>query len=244
MIDCCSPTGNRILDAIREVCIAMETQVPARVSWDSLTEKALWRELVGGILGSRATYEQAVQAVQTLEDDGLLDGAAYAKRLATYQRRVEDTLFRVGGGAEGGRRTSRYPYPRQRAERIRRSADAIYGRRQTVRGLLREAADPRMARRQLTERVYGIGPKQASMFLRNIGYPGEYAVLDTHVLSYMQRVASLVDELPRVQTLRDYERTEVVFLEHVNAQGLSPRTFDLGVWIVMRVAKRERVLCR
>jgi N-glycosylase/DNA lyase len=245
MIDCCVPKGNRILDAIREVCIAMEAQVPARVSWESLPEKVLWRELVGGILGSRATYEQALEAVDALERDGLLDASAFAARPSIYQRRVERTLSGVGGRTTGGtRRTGRYPYPRQRAERIRRSADALYGKKQTVGDLLRQAADPWSARRALTERMCGIGPKQASMFLRNIGYPGEFAVLDTHVLTYMQRVASLVRESPRVQTLREYERTEEVFLDHVHALGLSPQTFDLGVWVVMRVAKRERVLCR
>ena len=229
--------------AVRAVCSALDDNVTPG-SWERLGEPALWRELVAGILGSRAPYEVALRAVEALEQDGLLDGKAWLSRLSCYQRRLEATLSGDGDGAQTERRALRYPYPRQRAARIRGSVAEIYGKRQSIRGLLRKADGPHAARRELAERIPGIGPKQASMFLRNVGYPGEFAVLDAHVLTYMQWNALLPEAEPRVQTIREYEHVESVFLDHVHGLGACPGKFDVAVWVVMRVAKREQSACR
>lgn len=231
-----------IRQAIREVASAIQEDAKP-MSWEQLDEKTLWREMVGGILGSRASYEVAVHAVEALERQGLLDGTPYLSRLSFYQRKLEAALSENTSGAQSGGQARRYPYPRQRAGRIRRSVEEIYGKRQTIREFLGRTSCPRAVRRELAERIPGIGPKHASMFLRNVGYPGEFAVLDVHVMTYMKWSMLLTNVQSRVRTLREYESVESIFLDHVHELGVCPRKFDVAVWIVMRVAKKEKSTC-
>jgi len=237
-------TMPRISHAVRAVCSEVREESPVPRSWERLGEKALWRELVGGILSSRVLYEVALQAVDALDRARLLDGRKYLSRLSIFQRKVEALLSGETTDAQTRGVARRYPYPRQRASRIRHSVEEIYGKQQTIRQLLRQTSCPCAVRRQLVDRIPGIGPKQASMFLRNIGFPGEFAVLDVHVLTYMQWSSLLTEGQSRVTTLRQYEAVESKFLDHVHELGVCPRKFDIAVWIVMRVAKKENRICR
>jgi N-glycosylase/DNA lyase len=104
---------------------------------------------------------------------------------------------------------------------------------------LDDARGIREARRRLVSEVPGLGPKQASLFLRNIGYVANVAVLDVHVLTYMSWVG-LTDTLVKsVSTIRKYETLEDSFIEHSYSFGYTPDRFDLAVWIVVKVAKEE-----
>lgn len=234
----------RIPHAVRAVCSAIREEPQEPRSWECLDEDGLWRELVSGILGSRVRYEVALQALDTLDRARLLDGKKHLSRLSGYEREVEALLSGETGGTQTSPLAQRYPFPRQRASRIRQGVEEIYGKHQTLRELLRQTSCPCAVRQELVSRIPGIGPKQASMFLRNVGFPGEFAVLDVHVLTYMRWNALLTDGKPRVGTLREYESVESVFLAHAYSLGMCPHEFDIAVWIVMRVATKEDWACR
>jgi N-glycosylase/DNA lyase len=85
----------------------------------------------------------------------------------------------------------------------------------------------------------GIGPKQASLFLRNIGYTDELAILDKHVLAYMGISGLAVNLKKAVNSLKGYKDLENILQTHARKFGLSLGYVDQAIWIVMRVYARE-----
>ena len=225
-----------IENAIREVCFALEEKGYQPPSWTTMTEDDLWRELVACILGSRVRFEIAHSAVERMERKGLLCEPRRSSRFEQY----EQDIIRVLSEVEGPGAQSRYPFFRMRANQIRHAAERLYGCRETIRAFLENSRDIRDARRRLASEVSGLGPKQASLFLRNIGYTVHIAVLDVHVLTYMSLVGLTEGPMKSVSTVRKYEALEDAFIEHAYSSGHAPDRFDLAVWVVLRIAKEEQ----
>ncbi len=216
-----------IENAIRDVCSALDEkdhQPPARYR---MNEDDLWRELVACVLGSRVRFEAAHAAVERMGEMELLTDRRRSSRFDQYE---EDTVAALSGG---------YPFYRVRAKQIRRAAERLYGSRGSVREFLDDACDIREARRRLASEVPGLGPKQASLFLRNIGYATHVAVLDVHVLTYMSWVGLTEQIVKSISTVRKYEILEDSFIEHSYSFGYTPDRFDLAVWVVVKVVKEE-----
>ena len=96
------------------------------------------------------------------------------------------------------------------------------------------------ARVCIVSTAIGAGPKQASLFLRNIGCGDDLAILDMHVLRYMtwSRLATKCAN-KEVHTLPGYVRTEKIFQDHAKQIGVSVANLDLAVWVVVRVIQSE-----
>lgn len=228
-----------IENAIREVYFALDKKDHQSPSWAKMTEDNLWRELVACILGSRVRFEVAHSAVERIEKKQLLGQVRRSSRFDLYERDVMDalsgkTLVKDSSGSQ-----SRYPFFRMRANQIRRAAERLYGGRGSIREFLDDPRDIRKARRRLASEVSGLGPKQASLFLRNIGYATHVAVLDVHVLTYMSWVGLTNMSVKSVSTVRKYEKLEDSFIKHSDSFGYTPDRFDLAVWVVVKVAKEE-----
>lgn len=226
-----------IEDAVRDVCRVLEQSYRRVACWPRMTEEALWRELVACILGSRVRFDVARTALARLESANLLSGKRRSSRFEEYERDVLCTLAPTANPRSGCLQAG-YPLPKMRANQIRVAAEQIYGKGGTVRDFLNTAGDVREARRCLASTVAGLGPKQASLFLRNIGYAVHVAVLDVHVLTYMNWVGLTTACMKSVSSLRRYEQLEDVFIDHSWAVGYPPDCFDLAVWTVVRVAKK------
>ncbi len=228
-----------IENAIREVCFALDENDHQLPSWPRMTEDDLWRELVACILGSRVRFEVAHSAVNRIEKRRLLCQEHRSSRFDHYEQDILNALCGKTIAEDGADNQRRYPFFRIRASQIRRAAERLYGSQGSVREFLDDARGIREARRRLVSEVPGLGPKQASLFLRNIGYVANVAVLDVHVLTYMSWVG-LTDTLVKsVSTIRKYETLEDSFIEHSYSFGYTPDRFDLAVWVVVKVAKEE-----
>lgn len=226
------PTIN---NAIQEVCFALEEKHHQLPSWTGMTEDDLWRELVACILGSRVRFEVAHSAVERMDRRRLFCEHRRSSRFQQYEQDVMGALSE--GSASGG---PRYPFFRVRANQIRRAAERLYSSKESLREFLENSRDIRDARRRLASEVSGLGPKQASLFLRNIGYAAHVAVLDIHVLTYMSWVGLLETPIKSIPTVRKYEALEDTFIEHAYSFGHTPDRFDLAVWVVVKVAKEEQ----
>ena len=216
--------------AVRDVCVALgETERPM-TSWSNQSEDDLWRELVACILGSRVRFEVTYSAVERMHDMLLLSSS---RRTACFDQYEQDAVAALSGT---------YPFYRMRANQIRRAAEHLYGTRGSIRDILNAARDGCSARRLLVAEVSGLGPKQASLFLRNIGYAEYVAVLDVHVLTYMNWVGLTNAPIKSVSTVHKYEILEDTFIEHAYSFGSTPDRFDLAVWVVVKTAKAESKL--
>jgi thermostable 8-oxoguanine DNA glycosylase len=79
------------------------------------------------------------------------------------------------------------------------------------------------------ETIYRIGPKSARFFLLHSRENQRYAVLDTHILSWMRENG--FQNIPKqTPTIQKYHRIEREFLDYCDSHGLSPSHFDLMIW--------------
>lgn len=108
--------------------------------------------------------------------------------------------------------------------------------------ILYNAVTPKDARICLMSHVTGFGPKQASLFLRRIGYSSELAVLDTHILDYLKIARGIRPKPSTLSRISGYEEVEHKFVDVASEFNHIVGNVDLAVWITMRVAKREMVL--
>jgi len=203
--------------------------------WREYDERSLWFELVACILGSRARFEDAGAAALRLFDAGMLD-----KLLVKGDRQdLEGSVARILSLRSDSGVSGRYPFPRSRARYICYTAASIYGENGTLAAMLRESRDGRAARARLVNKCLGIGPKQASLFLRNVGYSPDLAILDTHVLRFMARTELIPGRLPTVSGMAGYERMEEVLGDYARRIGVTIGVLDIAIWVVMRIAQRE-----
>ena len=93
----------------------------------------------------------------------------------------------------------------------------------------------------LVESCAGIGPKQASLFLRNIHFSDQLAVLDSHVLRFMTIAGILGPNRKSIGSIRGYEAHEGRLRDYASGFGWSIGCLDLGIWLVMRVCQQEGI---
>lgn len=228
-------TLTRIETAIRRVCREIFSRASATTEWVERTEKQVYREMVACILGSRVPFETALAATNAIAKEGLLQ---YCGDEDLYRQQVTDVLRRPMSRPEWSK-PRRYRFPQARAESIASSAAAFYSNGGTLKEWFSRDADPFVVRRYLVENAKGIGPKQASMILRNIGFSNQLAILDSHLLRFMMMKEILPCKATAVSRLPGYETAEQGFKSYSDEMGWSMGILDQAVWVVMRVYLRE-----
>ena len=87
----------------------------------------------------------------------------------------------------------------------------------------------RELRNWLAENVKGIGLKEASHFLRNIGKSNnQVAILDRHILKNLKEIKIIKDE--KIKNKKDYFEKEKKFIEFSEKIGIPLDELDLLFW--------------
>ncbi len=71
-----------------------------------------------------------------------------------------------------------------------------------IKGIIKDFSCPEEARKWLAENVKGIGYKEGSHFLRNVGYE-DLMILDRHILRIVDRFR-VIDHIPKTLTRKRY----------------------------------------
>lgn len=223
-----------IVHRIHEAVSVVSRDMTLRWRSRGLSSREVFRELVLCILGSQVTHEMSVAAFEQLRRRGLLDRAGASRDKRPSLREFESALTTPRG-------RPRYRFPRMAAARLARLYAALPGGPKDLVRLISVQGDSRKLRRALTELRCGVGPKQASLFLRNIGKADDLAILDTHSVRFMH-IAGLSPSATPPRDLRDYEEREDRLRSYVAGLAQPLARFDAALWIVMRAARSERVL--
>ena len=85
------------------------------------------------------------------------------------------------------------------------------------------------AREWLVENVKGLGWKEASHFLRNVGYL-DVAILDRHILANMREHGLVPDNGPKGLTRRRYVEYERILKKVADRLGMPLGRMDLYLW--------------
>jgi len=121
---------------------------------------------------------------------------------------------------------SRYVrFHRTKARRLLRLRETYNRVRTAIEGL----EPPAELRQWLVLNVDGLGFKEATHFLRNIGRNGELAILDRHILRNLHRFGVL-RSVPKTLSAKEYVQIEKRFLRFAAAVGIPLNHLDLLFW--------------
>lgn len=235
----CCVSRETIENAVLKVSEKVKRNNNILKKWDKLSENELFSILVGCILGSRVRYETTRGCVKRLKKERLLEISCLLKTPKLAERKIFIELkkpiyppFKNGKG-------SRYIYAKSRARFVVQTIYEVYNNQATtIKTLLKKCTNEFEARDALINTCMGIGPKQASLFLRDIHYTENLAILDSHVIQYMG-VLGLQREVKKAINKTQYINYEKKLISYANSLNKSLYILDVAIWIVMRVLQRE-----
>ena len=98
----------------------------------------------------------------------------------------------------------------------------------TLKGTIQGFQDIKAAREWLAKNIKGLGWKESSHFLRNIGYL-DVAIIDRHIISNMVDYG-ILEERPKSITKRRYLEYEGILAEVARRVGMALGEMDLYLW--------------
>lgn len=220
----------RLEHAVAVICPEIETR--AKRSQKVLDERNLWWELSCCLLSSQVPYALAVAAADALDKRQLLLGAPECRAELTEEI---FGILRQPVLVNGSLRN--YRFPGSKSVQLACARISVSQECGTLGSLMSAFENAPSARAWLVSNVSGIGPKQASMFMRNAGISYDLAVLDRHVLNYMKAIGLYHGTEQAISKLPQYHRHEITLISHADRLGFAVGLLDWAIWIVMRVAR-------
>ncbi len=98
-----------------------------------------------------------------------------------------------------------------------------------MKNLIKKFENPFDLREFLVRNIKGLGYKEASHFLRNIGLGKNIAILDRHILKNLKEL-KIIKEIPESLTKRKYIEIEKKFIKFSEKIGILPEELDLVLW--------------
>jgi len=176
----------------------------------TLSDERLFEELCFCILAVQSKAHSADAAVHALADDGLLwDGRA--SEVAAHLRH-------------------RTRFHNHKAAFIVRARDRFFGDHgMSLKKALDAASSPDETRAWFVREVDGLGWKEASHFLRNVGRGEDLAILDRHILRNLVG-HGVVLRMPRTLTAHRYLFIEERMRRFAGELGIGMAALDLLFW--------------
>ncbi len=224
---------NRINSAIEVICKDIEQK--ETMHWQDATEERLLFELVLAILGSQNRYEVALGFTEEIKKQKLL----IANLSISIEELTEKIQTILSSALEIEGNLIKYRFPNVKSKYI--AYNLIYLQELGgLKALLAQTNEIAKLRAFFVKEIKGIGPKQSSHFLRNVGYSNEVAVLDVHILRYMH-IQGIIEETytKAIGTLKQYEKLESLLIDFLKYMKYPIGFVDQAIWIVMRVYQRD-----
>jgi len=184
----------------------VEGRVAEFMEMNGRDSPAWFIELVYCLLTAYSSAERAQFCVDALDECGaLIDGSV---------GEVAETLRREG-----------HRFADRRAEYI----VAVRGLAGSIKEVIQGFGTLMEAREWLVENVKGLGWKESSHFLRNVGYL-DVAILDRHVLSNMREHGLIADDGGKGLARRRYLEYEGLLRRAADGLGMPLGEMDLYLW--------------
>jgi N-glycosylase/DNA lyase len=232
-------TISNINRSIVEVCKSID-KTNNIGKWMEMRESDLIKEMIVCVAGSQMPYFMSIAIAERLESKNISCFMQGSESDETIRQLISlELALPITWEASDGRIVNSLPRFKNRiVELIIKTRKNIYGGGCTLMSILRSASSAKVARSNISLAVCGFGPKQASLFLRRIGYCNDFAVLDTHIIDYL-KLATGNDYPKTFSTISSYEQVENVFKKQFYLNNENIGSLDLATWVTMRVAKKE-----
>jgi N-glycosylase/DNA lyase len=197
---------NRLFQKIQSLKnSSVRTQVNKRIKEfkkiNKNSSEELFKEMCFCILTANFSAKRSIQIHNQLSDCFLTDS----------QEMLSKKLKKSG-----------YRFPNTRAGYITKSKDY----KETVKTII-SSLDREERREWLVKNIKGLGFKEASHFLRNIGFD-DYAIIDSHILDLLKRY-DLIKQ-PKTLTRKKYMEIEKILQTIATKTNLTLAELDLYLW--------------
>lgn len=196
------------MEEIKRIYFSIQEKIRSRLNeFDRLREKGndgeIFAELVFCILTPQSKAQSCWKTVETLLNKNLL--------LKGNEDQISKMLKRVR-------------FRNRKAEYI------VEARKHyPIRSKIKKFDDIYSAREWLVKNVRGMGYKEASHFLRNIGFGEELAILDRHILKNLKSLG-VIEEIPRFLTKKKYFEIEKKMKKFSEKVEIPMSHLDLVLW--------------
>ncbi len=173
--------------------------------YEIASEDDLFAEMVFCLLTPQSKAKVCWKAVEKMKDSGVLYKGS-AEEIEPYLKGVR--------------------FYRTKARRIVKARGKFYGK---IRKTIESFDNVKKLRDFLVKNVDGYGYKEASHFLRNIGFGDELAILDRHILKNLKKLG-VIEEVPKSMTRKRYLEIEEKMKEFCERVGIPMDHLDLVLW--------------
>jgi N-glycosylase/DNA lyase len=213
-MDAFSIIGDQPIQELKSIYTHKREEIRVRLQeferiWRTGKEEEIFAELVFCILTPMARGKMCCVAVENMVKSGVLfagDATQIAKELI---------------GARFINKKSAYIV--EARERF------LHNNPVSLRSTISSTNDGHKAREWLARNVHGIGYKEASHFLRNIGFEQNLAILDRHILKNLKSFG-VIEDIPGSLTKTQYLNIEKRMLEFSKAIHIPMSYLDFVMW--------------
>lgn len=199
------------VEALWQIYTPVKSEIESRLEdfsciWETASEPELFRELAFCLLTPQSRAKTCWRAVERLERKCMLTKAG--------PEQISKELVGVR-------------FNKRKGEYICLARDLFFS--QSLREILAGYAEPARARLWLVENVKGMGYKEASHFLRNIGRGENLAILDRHILKNLA-LLGVISEVPETLTKKMYLEIEKKMIAFSREAKIPMGHLDLLLW--------------
>ncbi len=184
-----------------EISLLVKARISEFKKRREASEEEIFKELCFCLLTANFSAKEGIRIQNALND-----GFIYLPR-----EELENRLRELG-----------HRYPRVRAEYIVEARKLLGKLKSEI-----SRKDPRVLREWLVKNVKGLGYKEASHLLRNVGFEN-VAIIDFHILDLLERYG--VIKKPKTLTRRRYLEIEDKLRKIAELSGTSLGELDLYLW--------------
>jgi len=199
------------IEELAKLYLPIKPQIESRLQdfsriWKEASEEELFRELVFCLLTPQSKARTCWRAVERLE---------------------RKCMIREAGPEEITRELVGVRFNLRKGEYIclARSRFSSCSLRDTLAGF----SDAFAAREWLVANIKGLGYKEASHFLRNIGLGGDLAILDRHILKNLA-LLGVIEEVPASPSKKMYLEIEKKMIDFSREAKIPMSHLDLLLW--------------
>ena len=199
------------LEELASLYLPIKPQIESRLQdfsriWKEASEEELFRELVFCLLTPQSKARTCWRAVEQLERKCMIKEAG------------PEEITRELVGVRFNLRKGDYIC-------LARSRFSSCSLRDTLAGF----SDAFAAREWLVANIKGLGYKEASHFLRNIGLGGDLAILDRHILKNLA-LLGVIEEVPASPSKKMYLEIEKKMIDFSREAKIPMSHLDLLLW--------------
>jgi len=179
-----------------------------REIWEDADNKTLFIELAFCLFTPQSSARQCWRAVNIL---------------------LEKDLFFTGNWQEISREINIVRFRNNKSKYLIEAREKFLSHENGIREFLDLHQDQFQKRAWLVKNVKGMGLKEGSHFLRNIGIGSNLAILDRHILKNM-KLLGVIDDIPKSLTEKTYLSLEEKLSEYSKKVKIPMEHLDFVLW--------------